>query len=459
MRNYRLRGVTAAALTALAVCLVNPTASAAGPAQGSAPDDWTPPVIFEPERSNSLGNLAGGPDDQAAVAWTSDGRVLVARRLPGGGWESDTLFDSDKGRDVRIQYDGQGMLHAVWAVVQDAGNGDGPSRLETATWSPGVGWSPASIIASKQIGVFRGLDLEVNRGGDAVLVWEWISHEFARIMIMSRSDEGWSPPVRLTRGFEGTGYDAAIGPTGDAVVALASCEEKAQTSTRVVVRRRPPGGSWSRPQVLSQAGGADDCRFTGNWTPGLSSALTSDGVAHVLWAEPGPDGRWRPWTSSARRGVRWSRPRSLTRSGAGISILSLAVGGRGGRSATAVWGRLDGRVDAARFGPRGGWAQPVRLAGPAPTAVSDLVLGTTWGPTAVVAWTRTNSRDHAGDSWVVHRGAGPWTRPLRISPKKALSLSAAVTARPGEDALVAWVKRQGQLVAPLFVRTSDSAPG
>ncbi|MEZ5192943.1 MAG: hypothetical protein R2734_10810 [Nocardioides sp.] len=152
--------------------------------------------------------------------WEDQGRILVARRPPGGSWGARVVLDaSGKARSPQVETFGKARFLAAWAVVDHPNAGNGPTRVKVRA-SRGAGWDPAVVVVSRVRGQFRDLDLAVAPSGAAVLGWEWLWHDWGgRLLVTHRRGPAaaWVTPRRWDGMWE---FDALIGGSGLRAVAM-----------------------------------------------------------------------------------------------------------------------------------------------------------------------------------------------------------------------------------------------
>ncbi|WP_280796701.1 hypothetical protein [Aurantimicrobium minutum] len=122
----------------------------------------------------------------------------------------------------------------------------------------------------------------------------------------------------------------------------------------VMTSTRPPGGSWSAPDTLSNAGVYAD-------QPSISVNSTGDTL--VMWRSANTlGGASSVVTASKTAGSTWTSPVSLTTSAPGTSYIQGALDTNG--NAVAIWARWNGSnniVQTANKPAGGSWTTPTNL--------------------------------------------------------------------------------------------------
>lgn len=259
------------------------------------------------------------PDGRAVVVWqggpATAPNVQASVRPPGGGWSTAVVVSSAPGHPV-AGMDGSGNVLAVWAptstldeAVESASlpaggswssprtlvaTGGGISVAASSTGGAIVAWrthgnqiqaaagtilgglSTPVTVGATYGGVAFGTQVAMNDAGAASLAWRTP----ATNLIATRSESGaWSRPTQLST--NAAGVSTAIDGAGNAIALFAELQP---TGTPTYASRRPAGGSWGPPTLVSAlddrgaptAGGDAAGTFVLTWTSstGAISALT-----------------------------------------------------------------------------------------------------------------------------------------------------------------------------------------
>jgi hypothetical protein len=251
--------------------------------------NWSGPVTIGHGVSPAV---AIAPNGRIVVAWegASDNVYSVQASVlpPGGQWSPAVTLTSDNGHPV-IGMDRSGDAVAAWAAAA------GP--IETASLPAGGAWTPVTTLATRG----QAVALAVNPSGSAIITWGtrtatvaasgtvlggfaapvtlgppplypvghtsvvlnargqaaavWTNDAPADLAATRSATGTWRPAVKLSTTADGL-IDAAIDGAGNA---LAVFGEVASSETiTLYTSRRPAGGAWSTPAVLS---GPSDVAF------------------------------------------------------------------------------------------------------------------------------------------------------------------------------------------------------
>lgn len=234
------------------------------------------------------------------------------------------------------------------------------------------GWTtPQTLSGSTTSG--EDPQVAVGANGSAVVVWEQVGPRGERIVGAHRSADGaWSgvQPISARSAHAVYGQQAAMA-AGRAVVVW-------QSSGRIQVSLRPAGGAWTTPRTLSRPGG--QAAFP-------QVAMSPAGAVFVTWQQRlGSHDR----AVLVRRpvGGPWLSPRILSGSFGDAAWPQVAVDALG--DATVVWERdwADGGRSAAfvvRRSAGGRWTTPTRLSPAGQPGGGPLVAMDPGGAT-LVAW-------------------------------------------------------------------------
>jgi hypothetical protein len=210
--------------------------------------DWKPAATLSAPVGNTSAPAVAMDDHGGAVAsWLwSNGSFLVvqaASRMAAGEWSEPQVL-SGPGRSAsrpQVVVDGNGNAIIGWARY----NGSWTSAQVAERPAGGV-WRPAQDLSHRG-GNTYGIDLAINRRGDAVATWIqshlastgdlWSAFRLAR----SRS---WSGPIAVSDEWQGLQARVAIDEAGNATVVWAG-------SFSISASFRPIGEAWQKDYLLS----------------------------------------------------------------------------------------------------------------------------------------------------------------------------------------------------------------
>jgi hypothetical protein len=258
-----------------------------------------------------------GSDDRS-VPW----RIRSAFRPAGGGW--GVSCDVTPANGAAVPQVGIGNRGNVMLVCGRTPPGQ-TQVLMSRRRVVGSGWTDATVVG-------RGWympSLEVDRNGNAVVA-AYTSH-FNRVRAIARPASGtWGTPRLLSAaGVDVESFALAMNPRGSSLVAM-SCG--AFDHGRVVVLRRPAGGSWSGVVRVAR-------------TPSVAATvlggLNGHGDAFVGWGTYTLSGVYRP------HGGSWSGPLTILPDSPASEVLERAhavVSPLGG--VAVLWKQEDRRLKA-----------------------------------------------------------------------------------------------------------------
>ena len=236
----------------------------------------------------------------------------------------------------------------------------------------------------------------VNASGTAVAVWRWDDGSNWRVQAARRPSGGaWGPPVIVSdAGRSSESPEVAVDGQGSAVAVWRRTGVVNVDVDAVQAADLPAGGSWSVPVTVSPAN-----------LPAIDPKVAVDVGDNVLVTWRQSDGsNWR--TVAVRRpvGDQWGYDQWLSEPGQNAFGQAIAVDGQG--NAIAAWSRFDGTrnvVQAAGLD----YAAPVStMTQPAVRRQTTTAVQASWS--AVDAWGQVGSHD------VRYRAAGydgsflPW---------------------------------------------------
>jgi hypothetical protein len=291
---------------------------------------WSAPVTLSHGVSPAV---AIAPNGRAVAVWEGGSgtaaTLQASVRPPAGQWSTAVTLATDYGQPV-IGIDGSGNAIAAWVAANGA--------IDTASLPAGGAWTRVQTLAARG----QALNLAVNSAGAAIVTWATrgatladsgtilrgfatpvtvgppppypIGHTqvalndagqaavawatFAANMATTRTAGGtWSTPTKLSAHPDGP-VDVAIDGAGDAIAVFEQLHAAGSSYTATVyASKRPAGGTWGTPAVLSVPGDA---------TAGSRAVADSAGTFVVAWEDRAtqtlnvltspPGGRFAPAT-------------------------------------------------------------------------------------------------------------------------------------------------------------------
>jgi hypothetical protein len=419
------------AIAVLAVCPLVASSAAAAPG-------WTAPAAIGDAGAPNptfFANPAVGlaPDGTAVVAWGSfggdsssrpggeRGTVLAAVHGPGGDWQPAQPLDGSYPASVRVGLDASARATVAWSVSEDPFH----TSVRQATRAPGGPWAPGTELVDA-FGL-TGFDAAVGADGTAVVAWAQAVPSAGgdivdAIEAQVRPPGGdWSGPGELAQADTISSPSVAVDPSGGA---LSGWNGRDAVDQRVGTAGRAPGGPWGAPAPAAMASDPQFAAF-GTVEVGLDAA----GDATALWTEPGRTGTLIRAARRPASGGVWSGPVTVaTLAGVtGALAVHLAVGNED--TAYAAWLAPGGRVTVSIRPPGGPWGapRPLGAAGAREPAVAA-------GPSgqAALVWPDSTGVVQAA----VRPVGGDWTTAKALSQPGANLAQVAFDA--AGDAMVAW---------------------
>jgi hypothetical protein len=280
----------------LQVAVVAALLSALVPATAPAAPRWLDGESHEPAGANVAPDVAALRDGNAAVWIGADGHVYAAERPRGGPWGAAEDLEPGGGAESqapKIVALPDGELVALWV------GGEFGFDVRAARRPPGGSWSQPVAIDNTCCPVLEDLVA----GADGTAIGLWTSDDGGpETAAKPPGSPTWDPPQDLPNGSSRT--ELAVAPDGSALVAQPCFD----SSGCLEALFRPTGGTWGRPENLTNAS---------RILTGLSVAAHSTGNGFtVAWSEDqnntvrglpsvrgeiftrdrgsGPDGTWGP---------------------------------------------------------------------------------------------------------------------------------------------------------------------
>ena len=285
-------------------------------------------------------------------------------------------------------------------------------------------------------------DLGFDKDGNAIAVGVGAgAGGVATVRAMTRPPGGqWSAsvPVSGSGDSDPAAPHVAVDPDGNAVAVWSAIN----AGERVVqAARRPAGGAWSDPVVIS--GGGDV--LSGN----DEVAIDAQGNATAIWAEFSSSVSPSAYVVRSARlpsGGTWSGPANLSDDGGALSNPKLAVDPQGG--VTAVWVGLAGVVRSNSRTAAGDWGSAVDLSTTGVAQVAQVVVDPQGIATAI--WDSgdvVRSARRVGGSWstavIVGNGNSPQVAAdaqgkvtavwRSVTPSSAIKRSTSTAGGPWSD--------------------------
>jgi len=251
--------------------------------------NWSAPVTRAQGVSPAV---AIAPNGRAVAVWEGGpgtaATLQASVRPPGGQWSPAVTLGTDYGQPL-IGIDGSGNAVAAWV----AGN----LAIDTASLPAGGSWTPVTTLAARG----QALNLAVNSTGAAIVTWGTrsatvadsgtvlggfatpvsvgpappypVGHTHVALndagqaalawaagagnLAATRSAGGtWSTPTQLSASTAGP-VDVAIDGAGDAIAVFEQLQAAGSDYTAVAyTSKRPAGGTWAPPALLSAPGDA-----------------------------------------------------------------------------------------------------------------------------------------------------------------------------------------------------------
>ena len=250
---------------------------------------WSAPVTLAQGVSPAV---AIAPNGRAVAVWEGGpgtaATLQASVRPPGGQWSTAVTLATDYGQPL-IGIDGSGNAIAAWVAANGA--------IDTASLPAGGTWTAVTTLAARG----QALNLAVNSTGAAIVTWGTrsatladsgtvlggfatpvtvgpappypIGHTHVALndagqaalawatgaanLAATRSAGGtWSTPTQLSASPAGP-VDVAIDGAGDAIAVFEQLQAAGSSYTAVAyTSKRPAGGTWAPPALLSVPGDA-----------------------------------------------------------------------------------------------------------------------------------------------------------------------------------------------------------
>jgi hypothetical protein len=303
-------------------------------------------------------------------------------------------------------------------------------------------WSAPQRIVAEAHARSEGVQLAVAPAGAATVLGMRYHEGSPSIQAVRRRRDGSWVAQRLSR--IGSVFSPAVAVDGDGVVTAVWIA--GESRSEVTVRRRRPGGRWTKATVLSSAvPTASDTRV----------AADADGNVLIVWTRS-VDGVRRVEAVYKPAGRRWSRPVRISRPGVHANRPEITIDPHG--RASAIWRawRDGGDVlDFARRRSDGRWTKPVEVAGQR-LAVNEIALGADRSGRVTAAWGRKLPSGAFVVETATRPRGGPWGPTRRLSPRDGRAGNARVAVAPDGSTALVWTEYPNDVpVLRVVRRTSD----
>jgi len=195
------------------------------------------------------GTLAWHPrvamaDDGTAVAvwrWWRSGHLVVqaAVRSPSGEWSAPTELTAP-GADARpplVEMDAAGNAVAAW--IRPSG---GAPMAQVASRPAGGAWTPARNLSHRGRPV-RGVELDMNRAGDAIVTWRHVGVLWSSSR--PRGSSGWQPRAEIDPNCAACDVSVALDEEGNATATWSAFGS-------IEASFKPAGEPWQERYLISK---------------------------------------------------------------------------------------------------------------------------------------------------------------------------------------------------------------
>jgi hypothetical protein len=301
--------------------------------------------------------------------------------VPVHGWvgqaslETSTLLDSG---DPSAAQDGSGNAFVAWDL--DRG---GTHELWGKPFHANGGWQYEGLLTSLW-GSSRNPRVAVGGTGTFMVAWDLAGSATDSAIYVTRytPSAGLGTALRLNTGY---GYSPAIAMNASGGACVAWMEKGTTRPTIKAARYSASGGSWTTPESVSAATGADAL-----WP---TVAMDAAGNAAVVWAQAvdASTGPFSIWMSVFRAGQGWTLPFSpQVGTGPADPYFALAMSAAGAQVAwsESTNGGASYQLYSLRWNPTGNTlTTPVRVS-PAGVNASEPTLGLDGQGNALLGWTQ-----------------------------------------------------------------------
>ena len=439
----KVRRITIAiAFAALCSLVAVPVAGAAA---------WQPgvPISAAGVNSGDFPKIAMGPSGDAAAIWWDDGvggRLVVARRLPGGAWTAPVPVASSATPVLgQIAVDAAGTITAFWTLAGPATQmltwaraAGGPTVQTVPVGTPDVDDNvPPGQLPGEAMSVYS---LAVNANGDAVVAGTGITNVPTRVILGYRNGATGTFVFSFKAGLTFSTPVVAINDAGAAAVVYRS------SNAALWGARRAPGGAFGPTDVILTAPASSGS--------GISVAVDGAGTAFAAYLT-GTSPNFVVGTALSPPGGGWQPSPDLSPAGVAQDSVGVDVAPSGAALLTWQQGTGLGATIEARAGSTltGSWA-PAQTVNDAGSLSPVAAIGN--DGMAVVAWQRITGVSASGQARV--RGTdGVWGTTTTILPAHSGTTTPSIaTDGVGDFATVAT--GNGNSDRSVMLAVYDAAP-
>ena len=226
---------------------------------------------------------------------------------PAGSWQAPVEISApaEQTSDRQVGIDADGNAVAVWLTDSD-GNNTSKSAVYAARRPAGGRWG-APVRVSAADGVVSAVQITVDEGGNAMVVWQrsFPPREVSFVESAARPAGGtWQRPEQVSKAGSGsTGPHVAIDGQGDAV---AVWQRTSAGRTQVQSAVRSAGGRWVQPRT------SRGCQWPATVSPCRASRPTH-AATRSLSGRTSTSATWASFRAPCARSAGVGRPRSRSR--------------------------------------------------------------------------------------------------------------------------------------------------
>ena len=194
--------------------------------------------------NGQLEQLALGPDDRTHIVWVEHNHIFYANRASSEDWSQPQDL-SDSGATLswepRLVVQSDGVVHVLWT---EQGQGINYRRRNVDG-----SWSATETIPLSPVSYYLGIDLAVDRMGNAHAVWSTSGTGGTDIFYSMRSPTGqWSAQPRVFSTPHNSITPRLVAASNGFLHLLWS---ELQDNPAVFYTHRDPGGVWISPRQVS----------------------------------------------------------------------------------------------------------------------------------------------------------------------------------------------------------------
>jgi hypothetical protein len=294
--------------------------------------------------------------------------IWAKRFVPGVGWGGTARIEAGTGDAVapQIAMDDTGHAIAVWYQYQSDGSA---SEIWANRYVPGAGWGTAVLIeTSNTMGDARDPQVAMDDRGYAIAVWHHPRGVGAPSTVWANRyvpGTGWGTATPIETSSRPTeAPQVAMDSTGHAV-AVWSQIDGPSNNANIWANRYVPGTGWETATLIE----------TDDVGPATAPQVAMDSTGHAVavWSQLDrdrldrtPDNSWgNIWANRYVPGTGWGTATVIETDNSGTANTP-QVEMNGSGQALAVWSQSDGTRDniwANRYVPGAGWdtAAPIEI--------------------------------------------------------------------------------------------------